>query len=74
MTTPLLTLEADEATVLAELDVQLLDPADLPRWEQLVTEHHYLKSATLVGEQLRYSVTFRGQWVALLGWCAAAHS
>ena len=46
----LLTLTADEATVLAELSVQLLDPADQPRWEQLVTTHHYLKSASLVGE------------------------
>lgn len=73
MTKSLLTLPADEATVLAELAVQLLAPADQPRWEQLVTTHHYLKSVKLVGEQLRYVVTFRGQWVALLGWCAAAY-
>lgn len=73
MAKPSLTLQADEATVLAELAVQLLDPADLSRWEQQVCEHHYLKSATLVGEQLRYVVTFRGEWVALLGWCAAAY-
>jgi hypothetical protein len=73
MSKPPPTLAATEATVLAELSVQLLAPTDLARWEQLVVEHHYLKSATLVGEQLRYVVTFRGQWVALLGWCAAAY-
>jgi uncharacterized sulfatase len=53
MAKPCLTLETDEAAVLAELSVQLLDPIDRPHWEQLVTEHHYLQSAALVGEQLR---------------------
>jgi hypothetical protein len=66
-------LAADEATVLQELSVQLLDPADQPGWEALMGQHHYLKNAHLVGEQLRYVVTFRGQWVALLAWCAAAY-
>ena len=33
---------------------------------------HYLKNADLVGEQLRYVVTYQGQWVALLGWSAAS--
>ena len=34
---------------------------------------YYLKNARLVGEQLRYVVTdARGQWLALIGWSAAA--
>jgi hypothetical protein len=73
MPTPAVCLKADEATVLDEVSVQLLDPAEQPRWEALVCQHHYLQSAQLVGEQLRYVVGFRGQWVALLGWSAAAY-
>ena len=38
----------------------------------LVCEHHYLENANLVGEQLRYVLTYQGQWVALLGWSAAS--
>jgi hypothetical protein len=73
MPKPAVCLQADEATVLHELSVQLLEPAEQPRWDALVCEHHYLQSAHLVGEQLRYVVTFRGQWLALLGWSAAAY-
>jgi hypothetical protein len=37
-----------------------------------MVEHHYLKSNVLVGEQLCYVASYRGQWLALLSWCAAA--
>jgi len=60
-------------SVLDGLEVRLLvDPADIQRWNDLVCEHHYLKNANLVGEQLRYAVAFQGQWLALLGWSAAS--
>lgn len=62
-----------ETTMLAQVEVRLITPAEQARWEQLVTEHHYLKSAQMVGEQLRYVAEVAGQWVALLGWCAAAY-
>ena len=39
---------------------------------QLLIEHHYLKSATLVGEHLRYVATHRGRWLALRAWAAPA--
>jgi len=48
-------------------------PAEVDRWNHLVTEHHYLHSARLVGEQLRYVVSFQGHWLALLGWSAPAY-
>ena len=48
------------------------EPEDKQRWDQLVIEHHYLKNATLVGEQLRYVAHYQGQWLALLGWSAPA--
>ena len=63
----------DEQSLLQELQVRLITPAEKPRWTQLVRQHHYLKNARLVGEQLRYVVTSaQGRWLALLGWSAAA--
>jgi hypothetical protein len=39
----------------------------------LVSEHHYLHSAVMVGERLCYVAEHRGEWLALLGWAAAAY-
>jgi hypothetical protein len=66
-------LEASEQHVLDHLQVVLLgDPEDMARCDRLITEHHYLHDATLVGEHLRYAVVYRGQWLALASWSAAA--
>ena len=63
----------DEQTVLEELQVRLVLPGERIRWNKLVREHHYLQNALLVGEQLCYVVTdAKGNWLALLGWSAAA--
>ena len=63
----------DEQTVLKDLQVRLISPAERTRWNKLVRQHHYLKNACLVGEQLRYAVTdAKGTWLALMGWSAAA--
>jgi len=63
----------DEPSLLQQLQVRLIEPAEKTRWNQLVRQHHYLKSAQLVGEQLRYVATDAdGNWLALLGWNAAA--
>ena len=56
-----------------ELQVGLIKPEQKARWNRLVRKHHYLKNATLVGEQLRYVVTdASGRWLALIGWSAPA--
>ena len=63
----------DEQRLLQELRVRLITPAEKAQWNKLVRQHHYLKNARLVGEQLRYVVTdAQGRWLALLGWSAAA--
>jgi len=63
----------DEQSLLEELQVRLITPTQKTRWNKLVRQHHYLKNARLVGEQLRYVVTdAKGRWLALLGWSAAA--
>lgn len=49
------------------------DPAERARYSQLIEKHHYLKSDVMVGEQIRYVAEFDDQWLALLGWSAAAN-
>lgn len=49
---------ADEQTVLSDMTVKLLvRPQDIHQCDQILIKHHYLHSAQLVGEQLRYAVT-----------------
>ena len=62
-----------EAAVVEQIEVRLVRPEEEKRWEQLMIQHHYLKSARLVGEQLRYVVEYQGEWLALLGWAAASY-
>src|ERR1035441_515242 len=64
---------ADEQTVLLGMSVKLLVRAqDIRKCDQLLIDHHYLHSSQLVGEQLRYAVTWKGQWLAVATWSAAA--
>lgn len=63
----------EQSSFLEELTVHCLaEASSIQRWNESVSQNHYLKNATMVGEQLRYVVMFRGHWVALLGWSAAA--
>ncbi len=64
----------DEQQVLDRVEVVLLgdDPLDRARYSELMSEHHYLKSDALVGEQIRYVAVVDGQWLALLSWSAAS--
>ena len=62
-----------EGVVLHQIIVRLTEAHEQERWDQLMVKHHYLKSANLVGEQLRYVVEYQGRWLALLGWSAAAY-
>lgn len=64
---------ADEQTVLRQMQVKLLTaPADLQRCDQILIKEHYLHSARLVGERLYYAVLWKGQWLAVATWSAAA--
>ena len=66
-------VSADEQKILEHLQVRLLTlHKDTTRCDCLIVEHHYLHDATLVGEQLRYAATYKGQWLALATWSAAA--
>src|SRR5260221_10927018 len=73
MSTTLRLPRVEDPTILDELQADLvLSPEQIQLWNGSVCEHHYLKNANLVGEQLRYVITYQGQSVALLGWSAAS--
>src|SRR5262249_21620237 len=63
---------ADEQEILIHLAVRPVTADEVERFDQLLIEHHYLESAQLVGEHLRYVAEYRGQWLALASWNAAA--
>jgi hypothetical protein len=66
-------LTADEQHVLEHAQVRLLaTPKDISRCDQLILEHHYLHEATLVGEHLRYAITYQGRWLGIATWSGAA--
>lgn len=65
--------DRDEQATLDDLQVNLITAQQKQKWNRLVRKHHYLKSSTMVGEQLRYLVTdSSGNWLALIGWSAPA--
>jgi hypothetical protein len=72
MAQPIRLPNAQEQEVLEQLTVRLITEEERPRWNAEMTQWHYLKSATMVGEQLCYVAEYQGQWLALLGWSAAA--
>lgn len=63
---------ADEQQILIHLEVRLVTPEEVPRFDQLIANHHYLKSAQLVGEHLRYVAVYEDQWLAMAAWNAPA--
>jgi hypothetical protein len=63
---------ANEQEVLVHLVVAPIPPDEVDRFDPLLAQHHYLKDARLVGEHLRYVATYRGHWLALAAWSAAA--
>lgn len=62
----------DEQELLVHLKVEAVPPQEVDRFDELLVRYHYLKDARLVGEHLRYVATYRGRWLALAAWSAAA--
>jgi len=65
--------DAAEAAVVDQILVRLARPEEEAEWDRLMIANHYLKSAQMVGEQLRYIAEYQGRWMALLGWSSAAY-
>lgn len=72
MSKPIRLPQADEQVVLQELQIHLVDPPSLARFQSLLRRHHYLGGIKPVGERLYYVAQWRGQWLALLVFCAAS--
>ena len=62
-----------DAEILSRVTIRLIEPQEKARWDRLIQERHYLRSADLVGRQLRYVAEVDGEWIALLGWNVAAY-
>ena len=63
----------DQQALLDQVQVRLVERAELERFKQLLDEHHYLGSLKAVGERLHYVATdAQGQWLALLVFSAPA--
>ena len=61
-----------EAEFLRRVEVRLLEPQERERFDQLLEQEHYLGSARVGGQSLRYVAELDGQWVALLIFSGAA--
>ncbi|WP_168433638.1 ISAs1 family transposase [Pontiella sulfatireligans] len=65
--------DSREQQILEGLEIRLTRKDEQDCYEQFIDEQHYLKSAQLVGEQLRYVVEYEGKWLALLSWNAGSY-
>jgi hypothetical protein len=63
----------EQEALLDGVQVRLLDSKERERFDQWMVQEHYLKSAQLVGEQVRYVAEYQGQWVGLVAWSAGAY-
>lgn len=57
---------------LQELYVRPIQGSEELRYQELMKAHHYLGALPKIGETLWYIATYRDEWVALLGFSAAA--
>ena len=63
---------APEWEYLRQVTVRLLQPEERERFDALLESEHYLHSARVGGQSLRYVAEVEGQWVALLVFSGAA--
>ena len=61
-----------ETEFLRRVTVRLIVAAERDRFDELLAQKHYLRSARLGGQSLRYVAEVEGQWVALLTFSGAA--
>ena len=57
---------------LDEVEVRLVRADERIKWDVLMDQHHYLGFKRFAGRGLRYVAAWRGRWIALAGWQAAA--
>lgn len=65
-------IREEESTIVRRVSVRLLLEHERPEFDRLLIERHYLASARLSGQTLRYVAELDGVWVALVCFGAAA--
>jgi len=63
---------ASEGDYLRKISIRLIGPEEGERFDTLLESRHYLHSARVGGQSLRYVAEVDGQWVALLVFSGAA--
>jgi len=58
--------------ILREIIVRPVHPSEEQHYQKLMQQHHYLGALPKIGETLWYVATWQNQWVALIGFSAAA--
>ena len=58
--------------ILGQINVRLLCESERERFDELLEQEHYLKSARVGGRNLRYVAELNGEWIALLCFSGAA--
>ena len=66
------TPKISENDILHRVTVRLILEEERPRFDQLLEERHYIGSARLSGQTLRYVAELDGEWVALVCFGSAA--
>jgi hypothetical protein len=64
--------KASESEILKRIMVRLVRPDERERFDQALQQEHYLHSARLGGQSLRYVAELDGQWIALVTFSAPA--
>lgn len=62
----------EEPEMLRQIRVRLMEDHERERYDQLLEKEHYLHSARLGGQSLRYVAELDGEWVALIAFSAPA--
>ena len=61
-----------ESEILKRIAVRLVEPEERERFDQALEQEHYLHSARLGGQSLRYVAELEGEWIALITFSAPA--
>ncbi|OOP56669.1 MAG: hypothetical protein AYP45_07850 [Candidatus Brocadia carolinensis] len=57
---------------LHDVEVRPINRGERHQWNELIRHHHYQGLHLIIGESIRYLAFYRNQWLALIGWSAAA--
>jgi hypothetical protein len=61
-----------QSETLRNLTINLAAREEIPLWDSLMKDYHYLGLNRMPGERLRYIAAAGGEWLALIGWSSAA--